>query len=104
MYTLEMGLATMSIVKIVGANLSDPHTSGTALQDACVCLSVCLLTYVWPYAKTLNWTNGYTKVHVHFKFAHVLKLVKIHVSVQVDTMEPSLSNSTPVDVLNVNTA
>ena len=41
------------------------------------------------------------KVHVHFKFAHVLKLFKIHVQcVQVDTMDPSLSNSTPMDLLN----
>ena len=33
----------------------EPHTSGTALQD--VCMSVCLLTYVWPYTKNLNRTN-----------------------------------------------
>ena len=26
-------------------SLSEPHTSGTALQDACVCLFVCLRPY-----------------------------------------------------------
>ena len=33
--------------RLVGVSLSEPHTSGTALQDACVC-PVC------PYTKTLN--------------------------------------------------
>ena len=37
-------------------------------------------------------------VHVHFKFVHVLKLV---VPVQVDTVDPALSNSMPMDLLNV---
>jgi len=31
---------------MVGASLSEPHTSVTALQDACVCMSVCVRTYV----------------------------------------------------------
>ena len=26
---------------LVGASLSEPHTSVTALQDACVCMSAC---------------------------------------------------------------
>ena len=30
----------------IGASLSEPHTSVTALQDACVCMSVCVRTYV----------------------------------------------------------
>ena len=32
--------------RLIGASLSEPHTSVTALQDACVCLSVCVRTYV----------------------------------------------------------
>ena len=28
---------------IMGVSLSEPHTSDAALQDVCVCLSVCLL-------------------------------------------------------------
>ena len=47
---------------IIGATLSEPHTSVTALQDTCVCLSVCLSvclrTYVRPYTENFNWTNG----------------------------------------------
>ena len=41
------------------------HTSMTALQDMCVCLSVCLRT------ENFNWNEE----NVHFKFAHVLKLL-----------------------------
>ena len=29
---------------LIGASLSEPHTSVTALQDVCVCMSVCLRT------------------------------------------------------------
>ena len=43
---------------LIGASLSKPHTSGTALQDTCVCLSVCLSAYVWPYTKNFNQMNG----------------------------------------------
>ena len=39
-YTVRVGLG------LVGASLSEPHTSVTALQDACVCMSVCLSAYV----------------------------------------------------------
>ena len=35
-YTVRVGLG------LVGASLSEPHTSVTALQDTCVCMSVCL--------------------------------------------------------------
>ena len=38
-----------------------------------------------------------TKVHVYFKFAHVLKL---NCSVKVDTVDSSLSNYTTMDLLN----
>ena len=41
---------------IIGVSLSEPHTSVAALQDMCVCLSVCC---VWPYTENLNWMNGY---------------------------------------------
>ena len=36
--------AQLGVRLIVGASLSEPHTSVTALQDACVCLSVCVRT------------------------------------------------------------
>ena len=51
---------------IIGVSLSEPHTSVTALLDACVCMYVCL----WPYTENLN-------ERTDFKFAHVLK--QIHV-------------------------
>ena len=35
---------------IIGASLSEPHTSVTALLDACVCMYVC----AWPYTENLN--------------------------------------------------
>ena len=37
------------------------------------------------------------QVHLHFKFAHMQKL---SCSVRVDMMDPSLSNSVPMDLLN----
>ena len=43
---------------MIGVSLSEPHTSGTALQEGCVCLH----TYIqpcWPYTEYVNWTNGY---------------------------------------------
>ena len=44
---------TISAINVIGANLSEPHTNGTALQDACV--YVCLRTYVVrPYTENLN--------------------------------------------------
>jgi len=46
---------TISAINVIGASLSEPHTNGTALQDACV--YVCLRTYVRPYTENLNWTN-----------------------------------------------
>ena len=35
---------------LVGVSLSESHTSVTAFQDACVCMTVC----VWPYTENLN--------------------------------------------------
>ena len=39
---LTCALFQMMITNITGVSLSEPHTSKTALQDVCVCLSVCL--------------------------------------------------------------
>ena len=47
---------------LVRASLSEPHTTVTALQDACTCP---VRTFLRSY--TENLTNGYD-------FAHVLKL------------------------------
>ena len=33
----------LEVSQLVWVSLSEPHTSGTALQDACVCMYVCLL-------------------------------------------------------------
>ena len=44
----------MYVHVIIGASLSKPHISGTALQDAYVCQFVCLLAYVWPYTEIFN--------------------------------------------------
>ena len=45
-------------LQVIGASLSEPHTSVIALQDACVCLSVCLSVclrmYVRPYTENFN--------------------------------------------------
>ena len=56
---------------ITGTSLNEPHTSVTALQHACVCLSVCLRVAIYRKFK-LN-KHAETKVHVHFKFAHIAK-------------------------------
>ena len=47
--------ANYSFKVFVGASLSEPHTSVTALQDACVCLLAVI------YRK-FNWTNGYEDI------------------------------------------
>ena len=61
------------LVWIIGASLSRPHTSEIALQDACVCMSAC------GHILKILIERMETKVHVHFKFVHVLKLFEIHV-------------------------
>ena len=53
---------------MIGASLSKPHTSMTALQDTCVCLFAC------GHIPKIQIEQTEMKVHVHFKFAHVLKL------------------------------
>ena len=53
-------------MQFIGASLNKPHTTRNALQDACVCLSVC--SHVAIYRKfKLN-----ERIRT-FKFAHVLK-------------------------------
>ena len=51
-----------------------------------------------------TYVRPYTEIEIErtdVKFAHVLKLCKIQIcSVQVDTMDPSVSNSTPMDLLD----
>ena len=44
-----------SSIYVIGASLSEPHTSVTALLDVCVCMSVC----VRPYTENLNWANRF---------------------------------------------
>ena len=58
------------------------------MQDACVCLSVCLCVAICQKLK-LN------KRIRTFKFAHVLKLVDGHAG------SLTISNSTPMDLLNM---
>ena len=41
---------------VFGTSLSKPHTSETALQDACICMSGMTDR---PYTEYLNWMNGY---------------------------------------------
>ena len=36
------------MICIIGASLSEPHTSGTALRK-CVNVRMCLLACLWPY-------------------------------------------------------
>ena len=49
-----------------GASLSEPHTSETALQDACVCMSAC------GHTPKILIERTDTEGHVPFKFAHML--------------------------------
>ena len=51
---------------MIGASMSEPHTSVTALLDACVCDGLCLRVAIYPLNERTD-----------FKFAHVLK--QIHV-------------------------
>ena len=53
---------------VVGVSLSEPHTSVTALQDACVCMLVCLRVAIYRKFKLNNCMQRY---NVHFKFACV---------------------------------
>ena len=61
---------------VIELSLSKPHTSGTALKDS---VYVGLLAYIHVHVAIYGKLQTDTKVHVHFKFAHMLKLFKIHV-------------------------
>ena len=69
------------------ATLSDSHTT---LQDACVCMSayVCMAIY-----------QNYQLNKRKFQICTRAKANSC--SVEVDTMDPSLSNYTPSDAMNV---
>ena len=54
-------------------SLSEPHTSVTALQDTCMCMSVCL--FACGHIPKIEIERTETKVRTDFKFAHVLKLL-----------------------------
>ena len=62
-------------MSLFGASLSEPHTSGTALQDACVCLTIVLLRWVreaiYRKFKLNERKRRYTYIS-EFKFPHVL--------------------------------
>ena len=49
-----------------------PHTNGVALQDACVCRFACLPTATCGHILKMLIERMDMKVHVHFKFAHLL--------------------------------
>ena len=65
-----------------------PHASGTALQDTCV-MSVGLRVAIYQKSDTKA-----------FQICTRAKAPQNSYSVQVDMMEPSLSNSTLMDLLN----
>ena len=68
--------------RLVGASLSEPHTSVTALQDACGHIPKILIE------------QTETKVTYNFKFAHMLKLF---CAMEEDS---SPCNSTPMNLLS----
>ena len=45
-----LSLTVFGTSSIIGASLSEPHTSVTALLNVCVCVSV----FVWPYTENFN--------------------------------------------------
>ena len=47
------------IMILIGASLSDPYASGTALRK-CVNVRVCLLACLWPY--TINLRKYFLKI------------------------------------------
>ena len=54
---------------VIGASLSEPHTSVIALRVACVCVFVCLRVAIYRKFKLNERIQRYTR---YFKFAHVL--------------------------------
>ena len=78
-------------IDVIGASLSELHTSVTALRDVCVCLSVCLFAAIYRKFSLTNGNEGISTLHTCSSDSWLM---------QVDTMDPSLSNSTPMDLLN----
>ena len=71
---------TVHLMKLIGASVSEPHTSVTALRDACVCMSVC------GHIPKIKFNKGISTLHTCSSNSW---------SMQVDTtIDPSLSNST----------
>ena len=70
---------------IFGASLSEPHTSMTALQNACVCLLACLLACL--------------VVAIYCKFKLNEQICIFQISARA-CYSSSKSNSTPMDLLN----
>ena len=85
-------LAMVMIIRWIFGCLSAPHTSMTAFQDTCVCMSayVCMAIY-WKFDK-------YKGTHT-FKIRTRVKALQNSCSVQVYTMDCSLPNSTPMEDL-----
>ena len=49
----EKWSSEVKFLGLIGASLSEPHTSMTALR-MCECMSACLLACLWPYTENLN--------------------------------------------------
>ena len=75
------------LVAVIGPSLSEPHTSGTALKDS---VYVGLLAYVDVRVAIYELIQMYTYIS---NFHTRAKALQNSCSVQVYTMDPSLSNS-----------
>ena len=82
------------LVAVIGPSLSEPHTSGTALKDS---VYVGLLAYVHVCVAIYELIQMYTNIS---NFHTRAKALQNSCSVQVYTMDPSLSNSPPMYLLN----
>ena len=67
---------------------------------SCVYPAVVTHITVWPYIENLNGTNRYEGTHT-FQLCTQAKALQNSSSVQVDTMDPSLSNSMLMDLLSL---
>ena len=80
---------------LIGASLSEPHTSMTALQDACVCIYIHVFLRMCGHIPKIYIEQTKMKVRVHFKFAHVLKFCAMNM-----TEYSSLCNSMLINLLS----
>ena len=74
---------------LIGASLSEPHTSVIALRVVCVC--ICMFVCVWPYTGNLNGTNGYKGT-----YTRIFQICTCASS----TFTQKTLNSTPMDLQN----